>query len=56
MTGIGLLLIVIGIIFAVLGIGGSAKMRSGSLGGIIISAGAGVILIIVGALMVGYGL
>jgi len=54
-TGIGWILILIGIVFAFLGIGGSAKMKSSSLGGIVVSAGAGIILIIVGAYMVSFG-
>ena len=55
MTGMGWVVIVIGILFAVLGISGSAKMKDGGLG-IVVSASAGVILIIVGAFMVGAGI
>lgn len=50
------ILIVIGVLFAVLGIGGSAKMESDSFGGIAISAGAGIILIILGVLGTAYGI
>ena len=46
----GWILVVIGIIFAILGIGGSAKLESDSFGGIAITAGGGIILIIVGVL------
>jgi hypothetical protein len=50
------ILVLIGILFAVLGIGGSAKMESDSFGGIVISAGAGIILIIIGVLGMAYGI
>ncbi len=52
----GLLLVIIGIIFAVLGIGGSAKLQMKGLGGIVISGVAGVILIIVGVLFLSAGI
>jgi hypothetical protein len=52
----GWILIVIGIIFAVLGIGGSVKLQMKGLGGIIISGMAGVILIIAGVLFLSAGI
>jgi hypothetical protein len=52
----GWILVVIGIIFAILGIGGSAKLESDSFGGIAITAGGGIILIIVGVLFWAYGI
>lgn len=42
----GLLLILIGMVFAFFGIGGKGSVRGG---GLAVTAGAGVILIIVGA-------
>ena len=46
----GWILILIGIVFAFFGIGGSAKADLGAIG--VITASAGVILIIIGAVLV----
>lgn len=50
---IGWILVLIGIVFAVLGIGGSAKI-SLKIGGV--SAGSGIILIIVGVYFMSLGI
>jgi hypothetical protein len=50
------ILLIIGVIFAVFGIGGTAKMESDTFGGIVIFAGAGVILIILGVLGMSMGI
>ncbi len=52
----GWILIVIGLLFTVLGIGGSAVLKMKSLGGIVITAGGGIVLIIVGVIFMGSGL
>jgi len=52
----GIILLIIGIIAFVLGIGGSAKVRIGSLGGLIVSGGAGLILIVLGVLFLSWGI
>lgn len=49
-AGAGIVLIIIGVIFAVLGIGGSAKANIQGIG-VVVAGGAGLILIIVGSLL-----
>jgi hypothetical protein len=51
----GVILIILGIIFAVLGWGGTAKVRIEGLGGItlVISGVGGIIMIIVGVILLG---
>jgi hypothetical protein len=51
----GLRLFIIGLIFAILGIGGSAKASIKGLG-IFISASAGIVLMVVGAWMMYLGI
>jgi hypothetical protein len=52
---VGLLLIVLGIIFAIFGLGGTAKVKIQGLGGIVltISGVGGIIMIIVGVILLG---
>jgi hypothetical protein len=49
-TGAGIVLIIIGILFLVFGIGGSAKANISGIG-VVVTGGAGLILIIVGAML-----
>jgi hypothetical protein len=51
----GWILILIGIIFAILGVGGSAKLELGEKS-IVITAMGGIILIIVGVLFMSWGI
>jgi hypothetical protein len=48
---VGWLLILLGVVFAVLGLGGTAKVRIEGLGGLtfVVSGFAGIIMVIVGA-------
>lgn len=55
MTSLGIILIVIGTIANVLGIGGSAKLELEGLG-VVLSAGAGVVLIVLGVIFLGAGI
>jgi hypothetical protein len=50
----GALLIVIGFLFALFGIGGTAKLNMGKLG--VLSGSSGIILIVVGVLFLGAGI
>jgi hypothetical protein len=44
--------ILLGIIFIILGIGGTAKVQVGALGGLVVSGVGGIILIIVGVILI----
>jgi len=52
----GWILIIIGILFTLFGIGGIAVFKMKSFGGIVLTAGAGIILIIVGVLFLPAGI
>jgi len=53
MAGAGLLLLLIGIIFAFFGWGGTAKLNLGKFG--VLTGSGGLILIVLGALLLGSG-
>lgn len=52
---VGVLLIILGILFAIFGLGGTAKVKIEGLGGIVltISGVGGIIMIIVGVILLG---
>ena len=51
----GLLLLILGIIFTLFGFGGSAKIDSEEMG-VVVTAGSGIILIILGILFLSSGI